>query len=483
MQNSKGFLGALQRIGKALMLPIAVMPAAALLLRLGAPDVLNIPVITNAGGAIFDNLALLFAIGIAIGIAGGDGVAGLAGAVGYLVITRVTGVMNADINMGVLAGIIMGLVAGYLYNRYHDIRLPDWLGFFGGKRFVPIVTSLAALVLGVIFGFVWPPIQMGINALGQWIIGAGALGMFIYGVLNRMLIPVGLHHVINSLVWFVFGSFTDAAGKVVTGDLNRFFAGDPSAGIFMAGFFPMMMFGLPAACLAMIKTARPENRKAISGLMISSALTAFLTGITEPIEFSFMFIAPVLYGIHAVLTGLSMAITYVLGIKTGFGFSAGLIDYILSYGIATKPLLLLLIGVVYFFVYYFVFYWAITKFNLPTPGRLDTAEGFVNPAADIMGNAPAEAPVKKVRDTHEDIKRMAEQYLDELGGHDNIASIESCVTRIRLQLKDESSVSDERLKKIGATAVVHMGKNNLQIVVGTKADLIVQEMQKYPMNG
>ncbi|TZE82947.1 N-acetylglucosamine-specific PTS transporter subunit IIBC [Calorimonas adulescens] len=472
--NSKGFLGELQKIGKALMIPIAVLPAAALLLRLGAPDVFNILVVTNAGGAIFDNLALLFAIGISIGIAGNDGVAGLAGAVGYLVLTRVTSIMNKDINMGVLAGIIMGLVAGYLYNRYHDIRLPDWLGFFGGKRFVPIITAVTALILGILFGFIWPPVQAGINGLGQWIIGAGVFGVFIYGILNRLLIPLGLHHVINSLVWFVFGTFTNTAGKVVTGDLNRFFAGDPTAGIFMTGFFPIFMFGLPAACFAMIRAARPENRKAISGFMIGAALTAFLTGITEPIEFSFLFVAPVLYVVHAVLTGISLAVTYALGIRSGFGFSAGLIDYVLSYGIASKPLLLLLIGVVYFFIYYFVFYWFITKFNLPTPGRLATDGEFVNPAAEIMGNAP----VQSKSETHEDIKRMAEGYLRELGGKDNIVSLEACVTRIRLGVKDDSIISDDRLRKIGATAVVHMGKNSLQVVVGTKADLIVQEMQK-----
>lgn len=470
----KGFLGGLQKIGKALMIPIAVLPAAALLLRLGAPDVFNIPVVMNAGGAIFDNLALLFAIGISIGIAENDGVAGLAGAVGYIVLTRVTGIINDEINMGVLAGIIMGLVGGYLYNKYHGIRLPDWLGFFGGKRFVPIVTAVAALVLGVLFGFLWPPIQEAINNIGQWIIGAGALGLFIYGILNRLLIPLGLHHVINSLVWFVFGSFTDATGKVITGDLNRFFAGDPTAGAFMTGFFPIMMFGLPAACFAMIRAAKPQNKKAISGLMISAALTAFLTGITEPIEFAFMFIAPLLYVIHAFLTGISLALTYILGIRTGFGFSAGLIDYILSFGIASKPLLLLLVGVIYFIIYYFLFYWVITKFDLPTLGRLNTEEGLVNPASEIMGNAPS----SKKTTIREDITSMAKDFLEALGGSDNIKSLEACVTRIRLIVHDDSVVTEEKLKKTGATAVVRMGKNNLQVVVGTKADLIAQEMRK-----
>lgn len=314
------WLASVQKLGKALMLPVAVLPAAALLLRLGAPDVFNIPFIMQAGAAVFDNLPLIFAIGIAIGFAEGDGVAALAAAVGYFVLTKGATTINKDINMGVLGGILMGIIAGYLYNKYHDIKLPDFLGFFGGKRFVPIVTAFAAIVLALVMGYVWPPIQNGIYALGEWIIGAGALGVFVYGVLNRLLIPFGLHHVINSLVWFVFGTFKTAAGEVVTGDLNRFFAGDPTAGIFMAGFYPIMMFGLPAAALAMWAAARPNQRKVVSGVLISAALTALLTGITEPIEFAFMFLAPVLYVIHALLTGLSLAITYILGIKAGFGF-------------------------------------------------------------------------------------------------------------------------------------------------------------------
>ncbi|MBE3591777.1 MAG: PTS transporter subunit EIIC [Thermoanaerobacter sp.] len=455
------WLASLQKLGKALMLPVAVLPAAALLLRLGAPDVFNIPFIMQAGAAVFDNLPLIFAIGIAIGFADGDGVAALAAAVGYFVLTKGATTINKDINMGVLGGILMGIIAGYLYNKYHDIKLPDFLGFFGGKRFVPIVTAFAAIVLAFAIGYVWPPIQNGIYAVGEWIIGAGALGVFVYGVLNRLLIPFGLHHVINSLVWFVFGTFKTAAGKVVTGDLNRFFAGDPTAGTFMAGFYPIIMFGLPAAALAMLAAAKPNQRKAVSGVLISAALTAFLTGITEPIEFSFMFLAPVLYVIHALLTGLSLAITYVLGIKDGFGFSAGLIDYILSYGIATKPLLLLLIGVIYGAIYYVVFYYIIVKFNLPTPGRLE--EEAVDQYADISKS---------------ELDDIAAQYVEVLGGAENIQSLEACITRLRLTVKDDTIIDDDKLKKIGATGVMRMGKNALQVIVGTKADLIAQEMKK-----
>lgn len=435
------WLASVQKLGKALMLPVAVLPAAALLLRLGAPDVFNIPFIMQAGAAVFDNLPLIFAIGIAIGFAEGDGVAALAAAVGYFVLTKGATTINKDINMGVLGGILMGIIAGYLYNKYHDIKLPDFLGFFGGKRFVPIVTAFAAIVLALVMGYVWPPIQNGIYALGEWIIGAGALGVFVYGVLNRLLIPFGLHHVINSLVWFVFGTFKTAAGEVLTGDLNRFFAGDPTAGIFMAGFYPIMMFGLPAAALAMWAAARPNQRKVVSGVLISAALTALLTGITEPIEFAFMFLAPVLYVIHALLTGLSLTITYILGIKAGFGFSAGLIDYVLSYGISTKPLLLLLIGIIYGAIYYVIFYYVIVKFNLPTPGRLEE-----------------EATDQYKELSKSEIGGIAAQYVEVLGGAENIQSLEACITRLRLTVKDDTIIDDDKLKKLGATGVMRMGK-------------------------
>ncbi|MGA9289574.1 MAG: PTS transporter subunit EIIC, partial [Anaerobacillus sp.] len=285
-------LGALQRVGKSLMLPIAVLPAAALLLRLGHPDFLNLPFVAAAGKAIFDNLALIFAIGVAIGFSkDSNGAAGLAGAIGYLVLKQGTLAIDEDINMAILGGILSGIVAGLLYNRFHTIKLPTWLGFFGGRRFVPIITATTMIILAGIFGFVWPPIQEGINALGQWIIGAGALGVGVFGFLNRLLIPFGLHHVLNSFVWFVFGDYNGA-----TGDLNRFFAEDPSAGIFMAGFFPIMMFGLPAACFAMIAAAKKERRAEVSGMFIGIAFASFLTGITEPIEFAFMFLSPLLYG-------------------------------------------------------------------------------------------------------------------------------------------------------------------------------------------
>ncbi|MGG1688382.1 N-acetylglucosamine-specific PTS transporter subunit IIBC [Pseudalkalibacillus sp. NRS-1564] len=451
-------LGALQRIGKSLMLPIAVLPAAALLLRLGQDDLLGIPFVAAAGGAIFDNLALIFAIGVAIGFSkDSNGAAGLAGAIGYLVLTQGTQAVNENINMAILGGILSGIVAGLLYNRFHDIKLPTWLGFFGGRRFVPIVTATAMVILAGIFGFVWPPIQEGINSIGQWIIDAGALGVGAFGFLNRLLIPFGLHHVLNSLVWFVFGDYNGA-----TGDLNRFFAGDPTAGIFMAGFFPIMMFGLPAACFAMIAAAKKDRRAEVSGMLIGIAFASFLTGITEPIEFAFMFLSPLLYGIHALLTASSMVLAYVLDIHHGFGFSAGAIDFFLNYGLAQKAGLLLVIGIIYGGIYFVVFYFLIKKLNLKTPGREDEDMSY-----------PTNAPASK----EDKYDVMAGHFIRSIGGIDNISSIDNCTTRLRLQMNDMTKVDEAELKRHGARGVVKVNNRNLQIIVGTDVEFVADAMR------
>lgn len=445
--------GKLQKVGKALMTPVAVLPVAAILLRLGV--LWEMPIVTAAGGAIFDNLALLFAIGVAFGLAkNNQGAAGLAGAVGYLVLTNVATTMNADINMGVLAGMIAGIMAGTFYNKFYNIALPDFLGFFGGKRFVPIITSFGALALGILFGYVWPPIQMALDSVGNWMIGAGALGVFSFGFLNRLLIPFGLHHVLNSIVWFVFGEFGGA-----TGDLGRFFAGDPNAGIFMAGFYPVMMFGLPAAALAIYTTAKKENKAAVGGMLLSVAFTSFLTGITEPIEFMFMFLAPVLYLAHALLTGISMAVVEGLGILHGFGFSAGLIDYVINWELATKPMLLVPIGLAFSAIYYFLFVFVITKMDLPTPGRSDDETG-----DDTLINELG-------------ITGVAAKYVTALGGANNIEDVDSCITRLRLTLKDNSVVSDDDLKMLGASGVIRPNDKNIQVIVGTKANNIAEEIK------
>ncbi|RQD78776.1 MAG: PTS sugar transporter, partial [Halanaerobium sp. MSAO_Bac5] len=389
-------------------------------------------------------------------------------AVSYFIITNATESINPDINMGVLAGIIGGLTAGFLYNRYYNIELPDFLGFFGGKRFVPIVTGAASVILAAAFVFVWPPIQQAIQMSGEWIIGAGSIGVFVYGFLNRLLIPVGLHHVLNSFIWFVFGEFTTAAGEVVTGDLSRFFAGDPSAGFFMSGFFPIFMFGLPAAALAMYNSAKEANKKAVAGIFLSVALTAFLTGITEPIEFAFMFLAPALYVIHAGLTGLSLVITYIFGIQHGFGFSAGAIDYFLNYGLATRPLMIIPIGAVVFAIYYFLFRFVIEKFDIATPGRLDSEGG-----ATDMSVLP-ESQRKKSQGS----KDLTMQYIEALGGKENIKKVDACITRLRLEVDDSEKINEEALKKMGASGVLKASKTNAQIVVGTKAEMIADKIKK-----
>ncbi|WP_297966130.1 N-acetylglucosamine-specific PTS transporter subunit IIBC [uncultured Anaerovibrio sp.] len=448
----------LQSIGKALMLPIAVLPAAALLLRLGAPDVLDIPFITKAGGAVFDNLALIFSIGIGVGLAkDSNGAAGLAGAIGYLILTSALKTIDETLNMSVLAGIVSGIEAGVIYNRYHKVKLPEYLGFFGGRRFVLIVTALVSIILAAIFGVIWGPCQAFIHSVGEWIIGAGALGTFVYGVLNRLLIPVGLHHILNSFIWFVFGEYTNpVTGAVVTGDLNRFFAGDPTAGMFMAGFFPMMMFGMPAVALAMYHAAKPENRAKIGGVLASVAFTSFLTGITEPIEFMFMFLAPALYVVHALLTGLSLAVTYSVGVLDGFGFSAGFIDYVIDWGLATRPELIIVIGVVTFALYYGIFSWAIRYFDIPTIGRYDEDR----PTEDLSA----------------DISDISTLILQGLGGNSNLTEISSCATRLRCTVKDLSLVDNEGLKRIKEVRGVLVAGNAVQVVVGLKAEQYADEI-------
>jgi PTS system N-acetylglucosamine-specific IIC component len=471
-------LQSLQPLGRALMLPIAVLPIAGLLLRLGQPDLLDIPFVAAAGGAIFDNLGLLFALGIGVGIAkDNNGAAGLAGLVCFLVATRgamtllhvppdITANLGKDVaaladaawrdkaiaKLSVPIGIASGLIAGAFYNRYATIRLPDYLSFFGGRRFVPILAGFAGLALAALVGFGFAPIEGGMDGLSQAVVQSGTVGLFIYGALNRLLIVTGLHHVINNVAWFIIGDFH---GK--TGDLNRFFAGDPSAGGSMSGFFPVMMFGLPAACLAMYRSALPERRQAVGGMLMSMALTAFLTGVTEPIEFTFMFLAPLLYLMHSILTGVAMAVMHLLGVHLGFGFSAGFFDYVLNFSKSTRPLLLLPVGLAYFAIYYGTFRWAIVKFDLKTPGREpeEAEEEGAIPLPDDRGLA----------------------FVEALGGAGNLASIDACTTRLRLMVNDQAKVSEARLRKLGARGFVRPSAQGLQVVLGPIADSVAMEMR------
>jgi PTS system N-acetylglucosamine-specific IIC component len=472
----------LQRIGGALMLPIAVLPVAALLLRFGQPDLLNLPILGAAGQAIFDNLGLLFAVGVAVGLARENhGAAGLAAVVAYLVTTQGAQVFisapaalmaltgqaqslaieafrqNELKTLTVPAGILCGLLAGTLYNRFHRINLPAYLAFFGGRRFVPILSGVAALALAAAFGLEWQRLELGMDALSRAVLAAGPWGLFGYGVLNRILIVTGLHHVINSIAWFVLGNYHGH-----TGDLNRFFAGDPTAGKFMAGFFPVMMFGLPAACLAMYHTALPDRRRAVAGLLLSIALTSFLTGVTEPVEFSFMFLAPALYALHALLTGLSFVIMNALHVRLGFGFSAGLFDYVLNYKFATHPLLLLPVGAAYFGLYYGVFRFAIVKFDLKTPGREDAESGAPAGAAGA-----AAGPADRAR-----------AYVTALGGAGNLESVSACTTRLRLIVRTQETIDVAALKRLGARGVLQPSATALQVVVGPTADQLASEIRE-----
>lgn len=486
-------LGASQSLGRSLMLPIAVLPAAALLLRFGQDDILSvvglhqaqIPWLAEAGNSIFSNLPLIFAIGITIGLTGEAGASAIASLVGFLVFThvfnvvipQVKGAPDPNINMGVLSGILIGLVTTGLYKRFYDIRLPDYLAFFGGKRSVPIITALVALILGLIFGLIWPPIQVVINALGVGIVNLGPLGVGIYGFLNRLLIPIGLHHVLNTYVWLQLGTYHG-----VTGDLNRYFMGDPTAGHFMAGFFPIMMFGLPAAALAMVRHARFP--KVAAGILVAAAFASFLTGVTEPIEFAFLFVAPVLFVIHALLTGTAMAVCYLLNIKIGFGFSAGLIDLVLNFtkSNTTNPLLLLLVGVVYAVIYYFLFSFVITRFDLATPGRGEASTGL---SADwILPESQRGPRISSTEDTAEDVPAsgdrddvLAANVLAALGGKENVQSVEGCITRLRLFVNDSAQIDEPRLKSLGASGVIKRGKI-AQVVLGTQSDRIAERMKR-----
>ncbi|OBA03732.1 PTS glucose transporter subunit IICBA [Bacillus subtilis] len=461
----------LQQLGRALMTPVAVLPAAGLLLRFGDKDLLNIPIIKDAGGVVFDNLPLIFAVGVAIGLAGGEGVAGLAAVIGYLILTvtldnmgKLLGLQppyeGAEhlIDMGVFGGIIIGLLAAYLYKRFSSIELHPVLGFFSGKRFVPIITSVSSLAIGVIFSFVWPLIQNGINAASS-LIADSTVGLFFYATIYRLLIPFGLHHIFYTPFYFMMGEYTDpSTGNTVTGDLTRFFAGDPTAGRFMMGDFPYMIFCLPAVALAIIHTARPEKKKMISGVMISAALTSLLTGITEPVEFSFLFVAPVLYLINSILAGVIFVVCDLFHVRHGYTFSGGGIDYVLNYGLSTNGWVVIPVGIVFAFIYYYLFRFAILKWNLKTPGR----------ETDEADQTEAKAPVAK--------DQLAFHVLQALGGQQNIANLDACITRLRVTVHQPSQVSKDELKRLGAVGVLEVN-NNFQAIFGTKSDALKDDIK------
>lgn len=493
----KKLFGVLQKVGKALMLPVAILPAAGILLALG--NVLHNPellvrapfleahwiqmlanVMEQSGNIVFSNLSLLFAVGVAVGLAGGEGVAGIAAIIGYLIMNVTMGVFKSvtpemvktdmsyanvlginTLQTGVFGGIIVGILAAVMYNRYFKIQLPSYLGFFAGKRFVPIITAASSLALGIVMVFVWPPIQGGLNHFSHNMLNANpTLSAFIFGVIERALIPFGLHHIFYSPFWFEFGQYVDKAGNLIHGDQKIFFAQlkdgvELTAGTFMVGKFPFMMFGLPAAALAIYHEAKPSQKKIVAGIMGSAALTSFLTGITEPIEFSFLFVAPVLFGIHTVFAGLSFMIMQILNVKIGMTFSGGVIDYLLFGVIQNRTAwwLVIPVGLAFSVIYYFGFRFAIRKFNLKTPGR-EEAEG-----AEGVGPAVGKA------------EELPQNILSALGGKENIDNLDACITRLRVQVKSKDQVDKDRLKQLGAAGVLEVG-NNIQAIFGTHSDII-----------
>jgi glucose PTS system EIICBA or EIICB component len=498
----KKTFGVLQKVGKALMLPVALLPAAGILLALGAalrnPALLELApfldnstvdmiaaVMQKAGDIVFSNLPLLFAVGVAVGLAGGEGTAGLAAIIGYLIMNvtmgTVLGIEAEDVNglnyanvlgiptlqTGVFGGIIVGITAAALYNKFYEIELPSYLGFFAGKRFVPIITAGTALLLGLLMIFIWPPIQNGLNAFSQNMVHANlTISALIFGIIERSLIPFGLHHIFYSPFWYEFGEYVTKAGEVVRGDQRIFMAQitdnvhNLTAGTFMTGKFPFMMFGLPAATLAIYHEAKPEKKVMVGGLMASAALTSFLTGITEPIEFSFLFVAPILFGIHAIFAGFSFMIMHILDVKIGMTFSGGLIDYIL-FGLInpqTNAWIVIPVGLVFAVIYYFGFRFAIRKFNLKTPGR-------------ELEEEEKQAPTGKANSGD-----LASNILAAMGGNGNIVDLDACITRLRVSVNDINRVNKNQLKKLGAAGVMEVG-NNVQAIFGPRSEIIRGQMK------
>lgn len=442
----------MQKFGSAAMTPIAVLPAAALLLALGnllleLEAVHQVFAVTGgaldgAGAFIIENIGLIFAVGLAIGLADDASIAGFTAVISYVIITGIAGI---EAEMGILAGIAAALTAALLYNRFHTIRLHPWLSFFGGRRFVPIIAALASVLVGGALALIWPILDSGIQAAGQWIQSAGGIGIGIYGALERLLLPIGMHHVLNAFVLAVMGEFETISGVLVRGEVFRFLAGDPAAGFFLAGAYPIKLFALPAACLAMYRAARPTQRLKVKGLLIAAAATSILTGITEPVEFAFLFTAPLLYGVHVLLTGSAFWLGQLLGFRHGFGSSAGILEYVLNLHLAERPWLLLPLGIAYGLIYYLLFTWLIKKLNLATPGRLATET-----QADIKAD-------------HE----TAQKIIADLGGAENLVKINSCLTRLRVTVQDSAKVDRAHLEQLAPV----VGKDEaLQIVVGTVAD-------------
>lgn len=462
----------LQKVGKSVMLPVSVLPVAGIFLGVGSagfslfPDIVN-TIMVQAGEAVFGNMGVLFAIGIALGFAKNDGVAAMAALVGYAIMTKTLGVISPGTDVGVFGGMMAGAIAAYSFNRFFKIQLPAYLGFFSGKRSVPIITGFGAIFAGILLSFIWPPIGNLIGEFSHWAANQNpTLAFGIYGVVERSLIPVGLHHVWNVPFFFEAGSCVDSTGKAATGVLTCYLQADEASRIAgngfgqLAGGYLFKMFGLPAAAMAIWHTAKPENRVMVGGIMISAALTSFLTGITEPIEFAFMFAAPLLYAVHALMAGLAYVIVNALGVVHGTSFSHGLIDFLVLSGNAQKMGLLVVLGLGYALLYYVVFRFLIVKFDLKTPGRTDVEEA----AVSAQGS------------------ERARNFIEAFGGPENLANVDSCITRLRIDVVDTAKVDQARLKQLGASGVLMSG-NAVQAIVGTIAEVTRTEIDEMLASG
>ncbi len=483
----------IQKIGKALMTPVAILPAAGLFLAFG--NKLGIPLMEQAGQIIFTNLPLLFAVGAAIGLVGGDGVAALSAVVAILIMNTTMGIVSdaaagvaagdmaygmvmgiPTLQTGVFGGLIAGIIAAVCYKKFYKTELPAFLGFFAGKRLVPIMTALLAFLVGLAMPVIWVPFQVGLAKLSYLANETNTnISTFIFGVIERSLIPFGLHHIFYAPFWYQFGEYTNAAGQVVSGDQAIWFAmlrdgvtnftsvTYSGAGKFLTGKYPFMMFGLPAAALAMYHEAKTENKKMVGGILFSAALTSFLTGITEPLEFSFLFVTPVLYGIHCIFAGLSFMLMNMFAVRIGMTFSGGLIDYIVfgvlpgTSGFENHWYMVIIVGLIFSVIYYFGFRFAIRKFNLMTPGR--------------------EEAKKEQTDVKVDGNELAVLVLNALGGKENLVSLDACITRLRVEVKDTGKVDDKELKKLGASGVLKVGANGVQAIFGSKAQFICNDLK------
>lgn len=460
----------LSKLGKAMLIPIAATPVAGLLARLSAADLLNLPVLENAAWVVFGMMDLLFAVGAVIAYAKAkDKAIPIIGAVISLsVFKSVLTFMNETINMGVFAGIVVGVMTAIVYNYSKEWKTPQMFSFFTGEKFVVTLAPLVAIPLGIAFSYIWVPCQAGLNSFGIWIAGAGALGVFVFGLTNRLLIPIGLHHVVNTYIYYELGSFVTASGEIVKGEIPRFLAGDPTAGLFLAMFFIPMMFGLPGACAAIAKTAKEKKKAETKSLMTSGALTSFVAGITEPIEFSFMFVAPRLYAFHAILTGAAGAILYLLDVHLGMSINFCIIDFVLNFNMGTNAWIIIPVGIVFFFIYYFGFKFMIEKFDLKTPGRED----------DFIIEEDISEEELNIKLESSNYQYMAKKLLQNVGGKENIEEVESCVTRLRLELKDGALVNEVNIKRTGAKGIVKLSDTSIQIIIGTEVNKVAKEFKE-----